>query len=79
MIGAGIGITPFRALLESHAVPPGHATVILRGPHEEELYLGDEILRTLPPPRRNALPPDRAPAGRNPSWLPESAARSGHG
>ncbi len=44
MIGAGIGITPIRALLERTPFEPGDATVILRGHSEAELYLGDEIL-----------------------------------
>ena len=44
MIGAGIGITPLRALLEDTPFAPGDATVLLRGHSEEELYLGSEIL-----------------------------------
>jgi len=44
MIGAGIGITPLRALLESTPFAPGEATVLLRGHTGQELYLGDEIL-----------------------------------
>lgn len=78
MIGAGIGITPIRALLESTPFEPGNATVILRGHSEAELYLGEEILDLCR--RRGAtlfhLTGSR-PAGAR-TWLPESAARSGH-
>ena len=78
LIGAGIGITPLRALLESTPFEPGCATVILRGHSEEELYLGDEILELCR--RRGAtlfhLTGPRTTGGH--SWLPESAVRSGH-
>ncbi len=78
LIGAGIGITPIRALLESTPFQPGHATVILRGHSDDELYLGAEIRELCR--RRGAtlfqLTGPR-PAGTL-SWLPESAARSGH-
>jgi predicted ferric reductase len=78
MIGAGIGITPLRALLESTPFQPGNATVILRGHSEAELYLGEEILELCR--RRGAtlfhLTGSR-PAGVR-TWLPESASRTGH-
>jgi predicted ferric reductase len=78
LIGAGIGITPIRALLESTPFEPGSATVILRGHSEQELYLGDEILELCR--RRGAtlfhLTGPRTAGGQ--SWLPESAVRSGH-
>ena len=78
MIGAGIGITPIRALLESTPLEPGAATVMLRGHSEAELYLADEILALCR--RRDAtlfhLTGARASGGRR--WLPESAARSGY-
>jgi ferredoxin-NADP reductase len=44
MIGAGIGITPLRALLERTPFAPGQATVLLRGHSDHELYLSGEIL-----------------------------------
>ncbi len=44
LIGAGIGITPLPALLESTPFTPGDATVILRGGSPDELYLGREIM-----------------------------------
>ena len=78
MIGAGIGITPIRALLESTPFDPGNATVILRGHSEAELYLGDEILDLCR--RRGAtlfhVTGARTPGGQG--WLPASAVRSGH-
>ncbi|MCI9869883.1 ferredoxin reductase family protein [Arthrobacter humicola] len=78
MVGAGIGITPVRALLESTPFQPGNATVILRGHSESELYLGEEILDLCR--RRGAtlfhLTGSR-PAGVQ-TWLPEHAARAGH-
>ena len=78
LIGAGIGITPIRALLERTPFEPGNATVILRGHSEAELYLGEEILELCR--RRGAalfhLTGVRSPGGQ--SWLPESAVRSGH-
>ena len=78
LIGAGIGITPIRALLESTPFEPGSATVILRGHSEQELYLGDEILELCR--RRGAtlfhVTGPRTAGGQ--SWLPESAVRSGH-
>ncbi len=43
LVGAGIGITPIRALLEDTYLQPGRAAVILRANTPEELYLLDEI------------------------------------
>lgn len=43
LVGAGIGITPIRALVEDAYVKPGQAAVILRADVHEELYLLDEI------------------------------------
>lgn len=42
-IGAGIGIAPIRSLLETATFAPGHATVILRAPNAEHVYLWQEI------------------------------------
>lgn len=46
LAGAGIGIAPVRALLESTSFVPGDAVVILRASTAHELYLADEV-RTL--------------------------------
>lgn len=68
LIGAGIGITPIRALLESTPFAPGDATVLLRGSNPGELYLGQEVLELCR--QRGAtlfhLTGPRAPG----SWLP---------
>ena len=79
MIGAGIGITPLRALLETTPFAPGDASVLLRGHTEQELYLSEEILELcrvrgvrlfhLPGPRSR----DRS------SWLPQDAVQGGYG
>lgn len=41
-IGAGIGITPIRAMLEDAKVNPTEASVILRGGTNDQVYLWDE-------------------------------------
>ncbi|MEY4532628.1 MAG: hypothetical protein RI926_397 [Actinomycetota bacterium] len=41
-VGAGIGITPIRALLEASNLAPNEATVILRGSDPEDVYLWQE-------------------------------------
>lgn len=43
LIGAGIGITPIRSLLEDIDTPPGGLTVILRGNDDEHVYLRREV------------------------------------
>ena len=78
MIGAGIGITPIRALLESTPFAPGDATVILRGHSRSGLYLGDEILELCK--QRGATLfhlTGRRPRGIE-TCLPETEARAGY-
>lgn len=79
MIGAGIGITPLRALLESTPFAPGDATILLRGHNEQELYLGSEIL-ALCQQRGAELFHLTGPRPRcdDHSWLPDSAVRNGY-
>jgi len=43
LLGAGSGIGPIRALLESTGIVPGRAMVVLRAAHPGGLYLYDEI------------------------------------
>lgn len=43
LIGAGIGITPIRALLEDAQFEPGEATVIIRANSLENVYLLEEL------------------------------------
>ena len=72
LVGAGIGIAPVRALLESTRFAPGDAAVILRASTPDELYLLDEVralcatkgasLQVLVGPRAGA------------SWVPRSYA-----
>jgi predicted ferric reductase len=79
MIGAGIGITPLRALLESTPFAPGNATVLLRGHSEQELYLGAEILELCEDrgARLFHLTGPRVQWDAT-SWLPEDAVRAGY-
>ncbi|MFE4195805.1 ferric reductase-like transmembrane domain-containing protein [Paenarthrobacter sp. NPDC056912] len=77
LIGAGIGITPLRSLLESTPFEPGQATILLRGHDESELFLGQEIMALcqargatlfhLTGPRSTGISP----------WLPQSASEAG--
>ncbi|KRE82124.1 ferric reductase-like transmembrane domain-containing protein [Arthrobacter sp. Soil763] len=78
MVGAGIGITPIRALLERTPFAPGDATVILRGHDSSGLYLADEILDLCQ--RRGAALfhlTGRRPPGVD-TWQPEAEARAGY-
>lgn len=79
LIGAGIGITPLRALLETTPFAPGQATVLLRGHTEHELYLKEEILE-LCRQRGAMLFHLTGPRARSNSstWLPDDAVRSGY-
>jgi predicted ferric reductase len=43
IIAAGIGITPVRALLEDSRLAPGETTILLRGSHEGENFLWNEM------------------------------------
>jgi predicted ferric reductase len=78
MVGAGIGITPLRALLETTPFGRGNATVILRGHNEQELYLADEILELCR--RREAtlfhVTGPRSTANPD-AWLPDHAVQAG--
>ncbi|MFP3580263.1 ferredoxin reductase family protein [Arthrobacter sp. SIMBA_036] len=77
MIGAGIGITPLRALLESTPFEPGDATVLLRGHDENELFLGQEIM-AIAEARGVTLYHLTGPRSpKSGSWLPHSAQQAG--
>jgi predicted ferric reductase len=79
MIGAGIGITPLRALLERTPFAPGQATVLLRGHSDHELYLSGEILELC---RRRGATLFHLTGARDPgapdSWLPVAGHRAGY-
>jgi predicted ferric reductase len=78
LIGAGIGITPLRALLESTPFAPGDATVLLRGHSEQELYLGSEILELCGQRGAELFHLTGSRARWDNSWLPEDAVRAGY-
>lgn len=42
-VGAGVGIAPIRSIIESTAIAPGRAAVILRASTADQVYLLDEI------------------------------------
>jgi ferredoxin-NADP reductase/DMSO/TMAO reductase YedYZ heme-binding membrane subunit len=74
LLGAGIGVTPLRALLEELPYGPGEAVLVYRANTPEDFALRgelDELAR-----RRGALVHylDGPPPAR-PSWLPASLAR----
>jgi predicted ferric reductase len=74
LMGAGIGITPMRALLEGLDQAPGDVTVIHRAGEAAQLWLGDEIadLAATSGARYLTVVGHRAP-GRL-SWLAAAAA-----
>lgn len=78
MIGAGIGITPLRALLESTPFAPGEATVLLRGHSDDELYLRSEILDICRQRGVRLFHLTGPRARQSNSWLPADAVRSGY-
>jgi len=76
LIGAGIGITPLRAIAEDLDLPPGDVTLVHRAGDESDLVLRaetEELARTCGI-RLVPLVGPRA-AGSTPSWLP---AHLGH-
>ncbi|WOH18346.1 ferredoxin reductase family protein [Paenarthrobacter sp. GOM3] len=78
MIGAGIGITPLRSLLESTPFQPGDATVLLRGHDETELFLDREIM-ALCQTRGATLFHLLGPRSQGDhAWLPKDAVRDGY-
>jgi ferredoxin-NADP reductase len=74
LMGAGIGITPLRALLEGLDQSPGEVVLVHRARTADDLVLADELheLATRLGARYVAVPGRRVP-GRS-SWLPATAA-----
>ena len=74
LMGAGIGITPMRALLEGLEQRPGDVTVIHRAGQASQLWLGEEIeaVAATTGARYVTVVGHRLP-GRE-SWLPAAAA-----
>jgi len=74
LMGAGIGITPMRALLESLAQEPGDVTLVHRAGSADELHLRAELTELAAERGAHYVTVEghRVP-GRD-SWLPASAA-----
>lgn len=74
LMGAGIGITPIRALLEDLDQDPGDVVVVHRASTREQFVLGQELfdLATTKGPRYVTVEGPRVP-GRD-TWLPATAA-----
>lgn len=77
MIGAGIGITPLRSLLESTPFEPGNATVLLRGHDESELFLGQEIMALCQSRGATLFHLTGPRSARSNEWLPQAAVQAG--
>ncbi|WP_309476759.1 hypothetical protein [Arthrobacter sp. ISL-95] len=79
MIGAGIGITPLRSLLETTPFQPGHATVLLRGHDESELFLGQEIMALCQARGVTLFHLTGPRSSGTHAWLPHNAVENGFG
>jgi len=77
MIGAGIGITPLRSLLETTPFEPGHATVLLRGHDESELFLGQEIMALCQARGVTLFHLTGPRSSGDHAWLPRTAVQDG--
>lgn len=76
LVGAGIGVTPIRSLLEQATFRPGEATVVLRTTAPGDGWLLDEVA-DLCRSRGATLLTVPGPRGRG--WLPDAAEREGLG
>jgi predicted ferric reductase len=77
VVGAGVGVTPIRALLEHARLAPGEATVLLRCSDESETYHWDEIreIATAKGARFYTMVGPRARRGR--AWMRQEDADRG--
>ncbi|WP_353807319.1 ferredoxin reductase family protein [Agromyces sp. SYSU T00194] len=75
-IGAGIGVTPIRSLLEDARFRPGQATVVLRSPEDAPPYLFDEIAGLCRAKGATCITVP-GPRGRS-GWLTDAADAAGH-
>ncbi|MGA8113089.1 MAG: ferric reductase-like transmembrane domain-containing protein [Actinocatenispora sp.] len=73
LIGAGIGITPLRALLEDLPYRPGEAALVYRATHHADFALRAE-LDAVARHRGARIYYLDGPSPRRPSWLPGSLA-----
>lgn len=74
LIGAGIGITPLRAMYESLQSMPGDITLIQRATSEERLLWADELEQIAAHRGHRLFFVTGRRAQRPNSWLPENAA-----
>ncbi|WP_344379018.1 ferredoxin reductase family protein [Agromyces tropicus] len=74
LVGAGIGVTPIRSLLESATFRPGEATVVLRTQGPSEGWLLDEVRELC---HRRGATLLTVPGGRGRGWLTADAERQG--
>ncbi len=73
LVGAGIGITPLRALLEELPAGPDRSIVVYRASGEEELVLTDELSALAEAKGARVVFVLGGRATNRPSWLPEDA------
>jgi predicted ferric reductase len=74
LVGAGIGVTPIRSLLEQASFRPGEATVVLRTTGPSEGWLLDEVAALC---RARGATLITVPGRRGAGWLPDAAEREG--
>ncbi|UOQ88319.1 ferredoxin reductase family protein [Agromyces endophyticus] len=74
LVGAGIGVTPIRSLLEHATFRPGEATVVLRTTGVDQGWLLDEVAALC---RARGATLLTVPGARGRGWLPDSAERQG--
>lgn len=77
LVGAGIGITPLRALLEDLPAGAGRTVVINRASCEDDLVLADELRSLAEAKAARVVTVMGARATSRSSWLPEEAAHLG--
>ncbi|SEB51661.1 Predicted ferric reductase [Nocardioides exalbidus] len=77
LLAAGVGITPFRALVEGGRFAPGEVTLLHRVPDARHVLLGDE-LDELAAQRRMDMTVLSGPRRAHGSWLPEGVDGSDH-
>jgi predicted ferric reductase len=79
LIGAGIGITPLRALLEELPAGPDSTVVIYRARSQAEIVLADELLDLARRKGARVVAVVGPRRGDRPSWLPADCAHLGDG
>lgn len=77
LMGAGIGITPMRALLEELPQQPGDVTIIHRAHTAADLVHGAELAQLAADRGARYLPVLGPRIRQRPSWLPVTAAHLG--